>query len=371
MATGKRVLPGAPAAADHAAAAGRATTAERASRAEQAVAPGRLAHGRLGTGPAGTGRAGSARAGERVRSRLGRGAGGRWLVWTLRVVVWMILLLIGFRGVAAIVTGSPLSGGTATGTPGAAAKGFPVALARAYALDFGQVYLSYSPATATARAARLAAFVAPGTDPQFGWSGAGSQSVVSEHVAGVRVVSAHRAVVTLLAQAGGGRLFELGVPVYSSGGGLVVSGQPALLPGPAQDVPPATPPGRTDGAAAKELAATLPAFFRAYASGDRVGLSRLSADGARISGLGGSVTFDGIVRLAVPVAAGATRNITVMVRWRAVLPPGSPVSTSGPSAAPNAVAGLDMTYAITVVRRGAGWYVRSIGAAAAQPWPPS
>src|SRR5260370_36169477 len=27
-----------------------------------------------------------------------RGAGGRWLVWTLRIVVWAGLLIIGYRG---------------------------------------------------------------------------------------------------------------------------------------------------------------------------------------------------------------------------------------------------------------------------------
>ena len=32
-----------------------------------------------------------------------RGAGGRWLVWTFRVVVWVVLLVIGYRGVMAIV----------------------------------------------------------------------------------------------------------------------------------------------------------------------------------------------------------------------------------------------------------------------------
>ena len=356
MATGKRVLPGAPVAADEAAAAGRAVTAERAIRAEQAIAAGQLAAAWTED--------------EQPRSRLGRGAGGRWLVWTLRVVAWMVLLLIGYRGVAAIITGSSVSGGAAV-RPAAAAGRFPVALARAYALDFGQAYLSYSPATATARASRLAAFMAPGADPQLGWTGVGSQSVVSEHVAGVRVVSAHRAVVMLLAQVGSGRLIELGVPVYASGGAMAVSGQPALLPAPAQAAPVAVPASGTDRAASRALAAALPAFFRAYASGDQVGLSKLSADGARFSGLGGSVTFVGILRLAVPESAGATRSVTVMVRWRAVSPPGSPVSTSGPSASPNALAELDMTYAMTVVRRGAGWYVRSIGAAADQPWPPS
>ncbi|MHB1434391.1 MAG: hypothetical protein ACYCVZ_20025, partial [Streptosporangiaceae bacterium] len=63
MATGNQVLPGAPA------------TAERAVTAEPA------------------------------QQRLRRGAGGRWLVWALRGVAWLVVLLIGYRGVLAIIAG--------------------------------------------------------------------------------------------------------------------------------------------------------------------------------------------------------------------------------------------------------------------------
>ena len=50
--------------------------------------------------------AGSQQAGTGKRPRPGpgwRGAGGRWLVWTFRVVVWAVLLIIGYRGVTAIM----------------------------------------------------------------------------------------------------------------------------------------------------------------------------------------------------------------------------------------------------------------------------
>ena len=47
------------------------------------------------------------------RSRPSRGPGaapgGRWLVWLFRGVAWAVLLLIGYRGVAAIVTGETQS----------------------------------------------------------------------------------------------------------------------------------------------------------------------------------------------------------------------------------------------------------------------
>src|SRR5712691_12096457 len=49
-----------------------------------------------------------------------RGAGGRWLVWAFRAVAWAVLLVIGYRGVTAIVLparqASPAAGPTGTGS---------------------------------------------------------------------------------------------------------------------------------------------------------------------------------------------------------------------------------------------------------------
>src|SRR5205823_13913722 len=79
-----------------------------------------------------------------------RGAGGRWLVWVFRVVVWLVLLLIGYRGVTAIMAGETTSGAPA---PTATSRtAFPSALAGAYALPFRQRYLNAAPATANPRA---------------------------------------------------------------------------------------------------------------------------------------------------------------------------------------------------------------------------
>src|SRR5215469_8996145 len=108
-----------------------------------------------------------------------RGAGGRWLVWTFRIVVWLVLLIIGYRGVMAIVLNeTPPS--HAPPSPTASAPAFPVGLASAYAMQFGQVYLNASPATATQRATELAQFLPSGTDPQLGWNGSGTLTLQSE-----------------------------------------------------------------------------------------------------------------------------------------------------------------------------------------------
>ncbi len=214
------------------------------------------------------------------------------------------------------------------------------------------------------RSNSLALFLPPGTDPEFGWNGTGTQVLQSEQVAGVRVLSAHRAIVTLLARVSG-QLIELGVPIYAADGGVVVSGHPALLAPPSQVVPPGPASAPTDSAARTSLARMLPDFFRAYASGDALRLGAFEARGDHLTGLGGVVTFGRLGQLIVPSAPGLTRHVTVTVGWRAA----SPVAAFTASRAVRAPAVIEMGYAMTVVRSGGAWLVRSIGAAATQPWP--
>src|ERR1700742_2137130 len=107
--------------------------------------------------------------------RTWNGGGGRWYVWALRAVLWAVLLIIGYRGIMAIVLNeTPASrSGSSSGTSsaGSATSSFPATLAEAYAMQFGSVYLNYSPATASQRAAELATLVPSsirswaGTDP--------------------------------------------------------------------------------------------------------------------------------------------------------------------------------------------------------------
>ncbi|MGI9008900.1 MAG: conjugal transfer protein [Streptosporangiaceae bacterium] len=347
----------------------------------------------------------SAKASARASARDWGGAGGRWLIWVFRAVLWLVLLIIAFRGVVTIVTGQAVTGRTpGAATAPAASRAFPVPLARAYALAFGQVYLNYSAATAAHRAAELATFLPPGADPQLGWNGTGAQTLQFEQVAGVSVQDRHRAVVTLLARISG-HLIELGVPVYATQAGMVVSGHPALLPPPSNVALPAPSAVRQDQAAKLALKGILPGFFRAYATGDAVRLAAFSSRGTVITGLGSVVSFGGLAKLIVPAAAGQVRNAVVTVSWRlastqahpaggATKPAGGKASPAagggaspaaaktspsagktspagGASPAPRAAApaSVQMTYAVTVVRHGTTWLVRSIGPAAAQPWP--
>jgi hypothetical protein len=285
-----------------------------------------------------------------------RGSGGRWLVWTGRTIVWAVILLIGYRGVLAIVGGSPAS----SGSPGGAVTGtqsFPVTLADAYAMEFGEVYLNFTPATAAARAQDLAAFLPAGSG-QLGWNGAGAQKLLSEQVAGTSVTGTHTAVVTLLARVSGTGLIELGVPVYADGGQLVITGRPAWFGPPAKAVPPHQATPAADRTAEAALRSQLPAFFQAYASGDRTTLARYTAAGARITGLAGAVTFGSLDSVYAP-AGGTDRTVTVTVTWQlAPAPAASAIASAPPS--------LQVTYQLTVVHTGASWDVSSVGTAAGQ-----
>jgi hypothetical protein len=285
-----------------------------------------------------------------------RGAGGRWMVWVARTLVWCVLLLVGYRGVLAIVHGQG-SGASGANSATAGSSQFPVTMAEAYALNFGDVYLNFSPATAARRGHDLARFLSAGSDPQLGWNGAGTQVLLAEQVAGIQVTSDHAAVVTLLARLGGGSLIELGVPIYADGTGMVVSGDPALLPGPARATVPSAGQRGGDQATETALQSQLPAFFEAYASGDRTTLDRFVSPGSAIAGLGGAVTFSAIDSVYAP-AGGDHRQISVTVTWQLG------ATSQAAKTVLTAPAALQMTYAMTVIRQGNSWDVASIGASA-------
>ena len=285
-----------------------------------------------------------------------RGAGGRWLLWPLRAVLWTALLVIAFRGVTAIIfSSSPApAGGTRTGT----GEEFPVSLAEAYATEFGRVYLGVSPQSLAQREQALAAFVPASlsaVNPSLGWNGVGQLNLQAVEVAGIKVQDRRHAVVTLLALLGG-QLMELGVPLAATGTGLVVSGEPAWLPAPPQASPPPAPRG-SDPAAQRQLMTELPAFFQAYASGDSAALNRFLVRGVSVAGLGGAVAFDQISALHVP-PGGTARQITVTVIWQLPEPPGS--VTAGNQ---GVTSKLEMSYGMSVVDLQDGkWYVKGIGA---------
>lgn len=283
----------------------------------------------------------------------------------------MVLLVIGYRGVLAIVQSSTSpSTGTAPAPRPAPASTFPVTQAEAYAMQFGSAYLNFSPATAASRAGLLATMVPAGVDPQLGWNGVGTQTMQSEQVTAISIQGAHKALVTLSAEINGSQMIELGVPVYTAGGRFVVTGEPALLPAPKAAVAPTAPAQSVDATAVTALQTQLPAFFRAFASGTQDTLSRFLVQGAQVTGLNGAVTYNQLVSVTAP-PGGATRKITAVVSWN--VPTSTETTISGTRKHPItnvSSAHVEMTYDMTVVEQGGTWYVQSIGASAESPGPP-
>jgi hypothetical protein len=287
-----------------------------------------------------------------------QGAGGRWMLWPLRGVLWGALLVIAFRGVTAIVfdtASAPAGGGTA---PQSATGQFPVTLAEAYAAEFGRVYLSFSPQNQGQREQALTAFVpasVSAANPDLGWNGTGQLNLQAEQVAGITVQDPRHAVVRLLVLING-QLAQLGVPVAASGSGVVVTGEPAWLSAPPQISPPPAALGRSDPVAQSQLMNELPAFFQAYANSDSAALNRFEVRGVSLTGLGGAVAFDSIGALHVP-PGGAARQITVAVIWQLPDQSGSAAGNLGMTSK------LEMTYSMSVIDLQSGkWYVKEIGA---------
>lgn len=307
------------------------------------------------------------RRGTRSAARPWGGSGGRWFVWVLRVVAWAVLLVIGYRGVVAIIDGSRTTTAGAAQSASHGTTGFPQLTAEAYALNFASIYLNFSPAMAGRRSAELSAYLpasATASGNELGWNGAGTEHLQAEQVASITLLNARSAMVNVLAEVNN-KMIELGVPVYASGGALVVSGEPAILAPPARAVLPTASPVNSDNSAVSALSSQLPPFFRAYASGAGVTLGRFLASGAHVKGLGGAVSFGSISNITAPYG-GNIRHITVVVNWS--------IASSG--AAPHAPAIatspalLQVTYRMTVVRHGTSWYVLSIGASPLSPGPP-
>jgi hypothetical protein len=273
------------------------------------------------------------------------GSGGRWTVWPMRIVLWAAILIVLYRGVTAIAfneTPPSTSGSAATATQ------FPATLAEAYAMQFGDVYFNFDQAIAAQRQQQLGEFLPPSVlsaqPRQFGFTGSATTQLESESVAGIAVRSPQSAVITLLTMING-KLMEFGVPVYTAGGGIVISGLPALLQAPPMASLPQSPRTQSDAQATSQLRQQLPAFFSAYASGDSANLSHY-VRGASITGLGGVVTFSSIGSLYVP-SGGATRDITVTVNWLLAAQQG----------------GFTTTYDMSVVDlQGGKWYVEDIQA---------
>ncbi|NUP62234.1 MAG: conjugal transfer protein [Nonomuraea sp.] len=288
------------------------------------------------------------------------GGGGRWLVWTGRIILWALILVIVVNGIRAPFERFTQQEPVTSNGAAVAHKGFPADQGMAFAAQFAGVYLNFSPEDAPSRTRKLAAFLAEGMDAQMWWDGFGKMAAVAIQPYDIEATDSQNAVISVAFQSGPRRLM-LSVPIYYSGDDngrrFVVAGRPAILPAPAPaDLPQVAKP-ETDDAAAAELKPQLEGFFKDYASGDATGLQRYVAAGKSLPSFGSAFTFAELKEVVVPVG-GATREIQAVVAW--IVPNGD--APASPSATdPAAVGGrLEQAYRLTVEKQGDKWYVADI-----------
>lgn len=285
-------------------------------------------------------------------------AGNRWARTTLRVLIYAVLGLLLLGGLKNVV--SPHAAPSTEALANKVANrlginGYPTQAAEAFATRFAREYLTYSPATFDARAARLAAYSPAATSGDWGWTGTGRQTVTAGPYvsAPTRVDDKHFGTVTVTAQVDSGAWESLAVPVYADGNGaLVVSGPPAFVAQPKL----ATNPGKDlvpnpDDNAAAALHPVLTGFFTQWAASDRAALARYLTPDATTSastGLGGTVTLakDGVTDIVMPTPSGPDKSATgvVTVTWQ--------TPTAGQ---------YIQSYLVTVVKSATGeWSVRDV-----------
>ncbi|MFC0862050.1 conjugal transfer protein [Sphaerimonospora cavernae] len=287
------------------------------------------------------------------------GGGGRWLVWIGRVVLWALIIVIVVNGVRAPF--ERLSqGGDPTTTSSPSDLGFPVTEASAFANQFAAVYMNYDAANPQQRAERLKSFLPEDEDDkQFGWNGYGRMSAGAFQFAGISVIDAHNARVTVSYQSGSRRGL-LSVPVYYDGTGFVVSEKPALLPEAAPaGLPPISDPDR-DSAAEAELRPQLEGFFKAYAAGNQVDLQRYVANGVTIEGFDGEFTLTQLKDVIVPPGEANSRDVTAVVVWEVASGGAAPTQTPSIDDPTRQPGGLEQAYRLTIEKQGDKWFVRDV-----------
>lgn len=287
------------------------------------------------------------------------GGGGRWLIWSGRALLWALIVVIVVNGIRAPFERLTQQNNATGATSGPVDSGFPVTQASAFANQFAAVYLNFDATNPQQRADRLKAFLPEGADDQFGWNGDGRMAAGAFQFAGINVIDANNAVVTVSYQSGSARGL-LSVPVYYDGGRFVVAAQPSLLPVPGPAGLPQLAESDRDGAAESELRPQLEGFFKAYATGNQVDLQRYVANGVTIEGFDGTLTLVQLKDVVVPPGGETTRQVTAVVLWGVSSGSAGITPTPGANDPANKPAGLEQAYQLTVEKQGGKWFVRHI-----------
>lgn len=217
----------------------------------------------------------------------GRSAGGRGLLDGLprvagRVLLWLVIVLVGVRGIESIAA-TPTNHKEAATTANAAGNEVGV-----FAVRFAEAYLSFTPGQTVAYQQAVSGFLARGLSDQTVLPSSGQGVTVAEAmVAREQSLSGSRAIVTVAVFLSDGQVRYLAVPVAKDKhGGLDVYALPSLVAPPVAGTAAAvatTAVPATDTAAATALAR---GFLTAYVSGEQgASLSQWLAPGTVLAAM--------------------------------------------------------------------------------------
>ncbi|MFH9550663.1 conjugal transfer protein [Streptomyces sp. NPDC017435] len=301
--------------------------------------------------------------------------GGRRTHVALRatLLITTCVFALGSCGVMGLVIGKS-SGTTTAGLDASDATRyrlteFPTEQAAAFAEQYAQLCMTFSPDTSSARRTDLARYTSAGVDPDCGWSGEGTSKAVSVTWDGTAEklpeYGDHGRYLGVQVRTDDGTLTTLTVPVYvqnlATGEGMRVSGDVGQMPLPAAADVPEVDQGDevVDDTLSTQLQKeVLPGYFEAWGASNATAMARFLTPDATLTattGLAGRLTGPqiGTVVALVPTSAqdskpytydaGQAVQVRVAVDW-----------TDSKGVA------VRRAYRMTIVNTAQGWFVKDV-----------
>ncbi|MEW2044967.1 conjugal transfer protein [Streptomyces sp. NPDC005476] len=301
--------------------------------------------------------------------------GGRRTHVALRatLLITTCVFALGSCGVMGLVIGKS-SGTTTAGLDASDATRyrlteFPTEQAAAFAEQYAQLCMTFSPDTSTARRTDLARYASSGVDPDCGWSGEGTSKAVSVTWDGTAEklpeYGDHGRYIGVQVRTDDGTLTTLTVPVYvqnlKTGEGMRVSGDVGQMPLPAAADVPEVDQGDevVDDTLSTQLQKeVLPGYFEAWGASNATAMARFLTPDATLTattGLAGRLTGPqiGTVVALVPASAQDTKpfaydagqavQVRVAVDW---------TDAKGVT--------VRRAYRMTMVNTAQGWFIKDV-----------
>ncbi|MFE7933822.1 conjugal transfer protein [Streptomyces sp. NPDC057456] len=301
--------------------------------------------------------------------------GGRRTHVALRatLLITTCVFALGSCGVMGLVIGKS-SGSTTAGLDASDATRyrlteFPTEQAAAFAEQYAQLCMTFSPDTSSTRRTDLARYASAGVDPDCGWSGEGTSKAVSVTWDGTAEklpeYGDHGRYIGVQVRTDDGTLTTLTVPVYvenlKTGEGMRVSGDVGQMPLPAAADVPEVDQGDevVDDTLSTQLQKeVLPGYFTAWGASDATAMARFLTPDATLTattGLAGRLTGPqiGTVVALVPVSAQDTKpyaysagqavQVRVAVDW---------TDAKGVT--------IRRAYRMTMVNTAQGWFIKDV-----------